>query len=224
MEINDAAPESASLQPVDVLPPGTPGGPGEDVVPTSHPPREPGKQPWQLRRGVERQRVRGYETRRQLIELHVHQGKSLKECARLMGRHYVALHRVWRLVVAECGGERVASEDHIKAVRAYSDQHLRRVIEQAQGLVGEAAAYGAVVVAGVKALCELHGVKPEEAQAGTVASLGEIGLNVRVTSPLLLAKLERVRSAKEAAQSVGFSVREGGQPLQKNGVSDKVEI
>jgi hypothetical protein len=162
--------------------------------------------PWQFRRGHEKQRVRGFQAKRQLIDLHAIQGIPLKECAQIMGRNYQALHRVWRLVVAECGGERTTSVEHSAAVRAYADAHLRRVIEEASTLVGDAAAYGAVVIAGVKELCALHGVKPEDAESGTTASLAEIGLNVRVTSPLLLEKLERVQKAKEAKKALGFSV------------------
>lgn len=203
---NDSAPENGSATVPDILPPGMPGPPDYGVVPTKEPRHVKGHMPWQFRRGVEKQRVRGFEAKRQLIELHAIQGIPLKECARIMGRNYQALHRVWRLVVAECGGERQASEEHIKAVRAYCDLHLRRVIEEAQPLVAEAAAYGAVVIAGVKELCALHGVKPEEAAAGTTASLAEIGLNVRVTSPLLLEKLERVTKAKEAKKALGFAV------------------
>lgn len=180
-----------------------PGPPFFGVVPTAEEARSApvkGRLPWQLRRGIEKTRVRGYETKRQLIELHVMQGHSLKECARLMGRNYQAIHRVWRLVVEGCSGERVAPEEHLRAVRAYADQHLRATIETAQSLVGDAAAYGAVVIAGVKQLCELHGVKPEEAGITGTATLEDIGKSVRVTSPLLLAKLDRVLAAKEAKE------------------------
>lgn len=195
--------ESVPEIPVDVLGPTDPlvGPGGEAIVPTTsrpgaRPRGEPypaGKQSAFLRRGTEKNRVRGWATRERLIQLHVFEGKSLKECARLLGRHYKRVHVLWRGIAEDAGAAGDCPEEHRASVRAYCDQHLRRVIEESQGLIGEAAAYGAVVVAGVKALAELHGLKPEEI-APEGLSLEDVGRQVRVVSPLLIDKIERVRA------------------------------
>ena len=59
---------------------------GAEVIATELlPPSATGRQSAALRRGTAKQRVRGHETRRRLIELHVHKGLRLKECARDLG-------------------------------------------------------------------------------------------------------------------------------------------
>lgn len=90
-----------------------------------------GRQPAQLQRGSMKKRVRGHETRRKLIELHVFQGMRLKEAARELGLSYGRVLAVWNVVVAEVRGSRGAPEDHLKGVFAYCDLNLRAVIERA---------------------------------------------------------------------------------------------
>jgi hypothetical protein len=113
---------------------------------------------------------------------------------------------LWQEIVAKANGDGVMPVEHRAAVRAYLDIHLRRVIEEARGLVGEAAAYGAVVVAGVKALAELHGIKAEEALPSGL-SLEDVGREVRVVSPLIAGKLERLE--KLGARVVATALRDG---------------
>ncbi len=176
-----------------------------------------GRQGAALRRGTAKKKVRGYETRRRLIELHVFSGKRLPECARELGLSYGRTLAVWQGVVAEVHGSRGAPEEHLQSIRAYLDRHLRRVMEESQKLVGEAASYGAVVVAAGKALSELHGVKDE--QTGRPATtLEDVGREVRVVSPLLLDRLEQVRmlDGNAAVAQAGNDVSEvriGGVPV-----------
>lgn len=196
--------------PLDILPADPPAGPGgeDSIVPT---PRAGGQGRW-LRQGTAKQKIRGRKTREEIINLHVFKGMPLKDVARKVGRHYRYVCLVWQGVVKECAGEDKLPEAHKAAVRAYCDTHLRRVIESSQGLIGEAAAYGAVVVQGVKQLAELHGLKAEDV-APEGMSLEQVGEQVRVVSPLLIDKLERVRAisgataaraeAREAADSGG---------------------
>ena len=202
------APQSVPEIPVDILPPdpaGTPGG-EDSIVPT---PRAGGQGRW-LKQGTAKAKIRGRKTREEIINLHVFKGMPLKDVARQVGRHYRYVCLVWQGVVKECAGDDKLPEAHKAAVRAYCDRHLRKVIEESQGLIGEAAAYGAVVVAGVKQLAELHGLKAEEI-APEGMSLEQVGEQVRVVSPLLIDKIEKVRAlsgvsaaraeAREAAES-----------------------
>lgn len=66
-----------------------------EVVPDPRPDRK-GRQGAALRRGSEKKRVRGYETRRRLVELDVFGGKRLKECAYELGISYGRAHAVCR--------------------------------------------------------------------------------------------------------------------------------
>lgn len=187
--------KSARAVPAEIL--AEPGPvPGVDFVPTSCPPAEvrpsKGQDRW-LRAGTERLKVRGWAVRERVIQCHVFEGKSLRETARLVGRSYKYVSSVWAAICRDVNGGNATPEAHREAVRSYMDRHLRTVVERAQGLMGEAAAYGAVVVQGIKALGELHGIRPEElAPAGF--NLEDVGREVRVVSPLLIDRLDQVRA------------------------------
>lgn len=197
------SPESPDI--LDAAPPEEGGGapveaPVDDVVHTSHPPK--GKIGKWLQRGIDRNIVKGHETKKKVIQLHCMEGKPLKEVAKLIGRHHRYVQMVWKGIVEDTKG-RASKGEHDADVRAYCDLHLRGVIESAARLVEDNAAYGAVVIRGVSELCALHGVKPEEAGiTGGIASLEDIGQAVRVASPLLMDKLARVQSIKAAAGAV----------------------
>ncbi len=165
-----------------------------------------GRQTAPLRRGTELSRVRGYRTREELIRLRVYEGKSLKECACLLGRHYNRVRILWQEIVAKSNGDDGVPAEHLANVRAYVDIHLRRVIQEASCRISEGAAYGAVVVAGLKALMELHGVKHEEVSPEGM-TLADVGREVRVVSPLLAGKLERLE--RLGARVVAAAVRDG---------------
>jgi transposase-like protein len=186
------------------------------VVPDARPDRK-GRQGAALRRGTEMKRVRGFESRRRLIELHVFSGKRLPECARELGLSYGRTLAVWKSAVEEVHGSRGAPEEHLRSVRAYLDRHLRRVIEESQKLVGEAAAYGAVVVAAGKALAELHGVKDEKT-GQPATTLEDVGREVRMVSPLLLERLDQIRglsdSGGQQAESPAAGITVGGVPVE----------
>lgn len=162
-----------------------------EVVSDPRPERK-GRQGAALRRGTEKKRVRGYETRRRLIELHVFGGKRLVECAREMGISYGRAHAVWRTVVAEAHGAHGTKDEHLQSVRGYLDAHYRKLIEEAQPRLAEGAAYGAVVVQACKALADLHDLKAENPQSQGMA-LEDVGREVRVVSPLLLERLDKLR-------------------------------
>lgn len=200
--------------PADILA-GDPGPvPGVDFVPTSSPPAEvrpsKGQDRW-LRAGTERLRVRGWAVRERVIQCHVFDGRSLRETARLVGRSYKYVSQVWATVCREASGGKGSPEERREAVRAYLDAHYRRVMEGSQRLLGEAAAYGAVVVAAGKALAELHGIKPEDVLP-VGFSLEDVGREVRVVSPLLIDRLDQVRALSGVAADpdsarVGASAR-----------------
>jgi hypothetical protein len=135
----------------------------------------------------------GWALRERVIQLHCFEGKSLRETSCLLGRSYKRVTSVWASICRDVNGGKAMPEAHREAVRAYLDQHYRRVIEGAQGLLGEAAAYGAVVVAAGKALAELHGIKPEEVLPAGF-SLEDVGREVRVVSPLLIDRLDQVKA------------------------------
>lgn len=173
----------------------------------------PGKQPSALRRGSEIKRVRGHETRRRLIEMHAFGGKRLIECARELGLSYGRVNAVWRSVVAEAHGARGTKEEHVMSVRCYLDCHYRKVMEGAQALLGDAAAYGAVIVQAGKALADLHGLKTEDVLPAGL-SLEDVGREVRVVSPLLIDRLDKVR----ALAGVGVQSQSGTPALSVGGI------
>ena len=168
--------------------------PGVDFVPTDVlPGPPPGRQNRYLKAGTEKLRVRGWAMRERVIQLHCFEGKTLRQCATILGRSYKHTAMVWAAVAREVAGGKATPEAHREAVRGYLDKHYRRVMEGAQGLLGDAAAYGAVVVAAGKALAELHGIKPEDALPSGF-SLEDVGREVRVVSPLLIDRLDQVRA------------------------------
>lgn len=192
--------------------PGVPGG-GEpaafvptEVVPGIPPARSLAHLSRNLKRGAEINRVRGYETKRQLVQLHCFEGKSIPECARLMGRSYRALHAVWRGVVAEASGERGGGIDYRLQVKALCDRSLRELLQVSIPLVAESAAHGAVVLKTVEALRSLHGVDGIEDKEAVGMTLEEIGASVRVVSPLLADKLERVKALGMGQIAAGLKV------------------
>lgn len=184
-----------------------------EVVPD---PRQ-GRQGAALRRGTEKKRVRGFQTRRRLIDLHVFGGKRLKECAYELGISYGRAHAVWRTVVAEAHGAHGTKDEHLQAVRGYLDCHYRRLIEESQPRLAEGAAYGAVVVQACKALAELHDLKTENPQPQGL-TLEDVGREVRVASPLLLERLEQIRGlsnsgSNQAESNAAFPIL-GGVPVE----------
>jgi hypothetical protein len=182
-----------------------------DFVPTEVAPTEvaPAKgQGRYLAASSTRMRVMGWALRERVIQCHVFEGKSLRQTARAVGRSYARVCAVWAAVCREVNGGKASPEAHREAVRGYLDTHLRRVIEGSQALLGEAAAYGAVIVQAGKALADLHGLKPEDVLPAGL-SLEDVGREVRVVSPLLIDRLDKVRalSGVGADPASGHAVR-----------------
>jgi hypothetical protein len=100
--------------------------------------------------------------------------------------------------VEKASGDDGVPVEHRDEVRAFVDLHLRKVVRDGLARIGEAAAYGGVAVAALRALLALHGVKHEEAVASDL-SLADVGREVRAVSPILLAKLEHL-------EGLGFRV------------------
>ncbi|MCX6864603.1 MAG: recombinase family protein, partial [Verrucomicrobia bacterium] len=165
-----------------------------------------GGEPGALRRGTEKNRVRGYETRRRLIELHVYQHMGLGECAQALDLSYGRTLAQWHRIVAEVQDGEVP-EEQLHDVRTHCDQMLRHMITTSLPLVAKSAAYGMLVLKALDGLCRLHGVARPEAVAGGPgpATLAEIGARVRVVSPLMIDKLDRVRAL--GSQVDGFVER-----------------
>ena len=181
--------------------------PGVDFVPTERPPSvSPGKTKgagrW-LKVGADLSRVRGWAVRERLIQLHCFEGQSLKQCAKTLGRHPKRIAAIWAGVVRDVSGG--SDPDKKAEIRAFADLSLRRFAQEGLSMFSEGAAYGAVGVQAIRALCELHGVKPDEAAAAGF-SLEDVGREVRVVSPLLMDKIDRVKAL--CGPAVGSS--EGG--------------
>jgi len=204
----------------------SPGSDDADFVDTEVLPA--GGQSAPLRRGTAKQRVRGHETRRRLIQLHVHEGLRLKECARQMGISYGRTLAVWHSIVAEVKGTKGSPEEHQRDVFTYLDLQYRRVVHECQPRIAEAASYGAAVVAACKALAELHDLNANKA-ATPALSLEDVGREVRTVSPLLLAKLEQVHEliGKQGGGGIGDSPSPGpsvdGVPVEGGPVCSNTE-
>lgn len=164
-----------------------------------------GHQPGALRRGTEKKRVRGLVTRSRLIELHVHGGKRLTECAKEMGLSYGRVLTVWQSLVAEAGDGAPPPEEQRRDVRAYCDLHLRHVIQKSLPKVGKGPAHGSVVVAALRELARLHGLEPsvDASTERREPSLADIGAAVRTISPVIAAKMERIEKLGERVTGVG---------------------
>jgi transposase-like protein len=172
------------------------------------------KHPAALKRGTEIRKVLGHETKRRVVQLHVEQGLSLRETAKRIGRHYKYVCLVWQGIVKEVSEG--SSPEGKEQIRAFVDQHLRGLIEDGRRMFPEAAAYGAVAAKCLEQLADLHGLKAAEI-APEGMSLEQVGEQVRVVSPLLIDKIEKVRAlsgisaaraeAREAAES-GETVKE----------------
>jgi len=157
----------------------------------------PDSQPAALRRGTAKNKVHGHETRRRLVDLHVYQGKRLGECAREMGLSYGRTLAQWHRVLADVR-DGVVPEEQLRDVRTHCDQMLRQVITTSMPLVGNSAAHGMVTLKALEGLCRLYGVVgPEAAAVGPgPATLAEIGASVRLLSPLLADKLDRLKTLR----------------------------
>jgi hypothetical protein len=140
--------------------------------------------------------VRGYETRRRLIELHVTQGKGLVECAQVLGLSYGRVLAQWHRAVAEACGDGPEAGEMRREVRAFLDRGYRQMWEKSARLVGESAAHGTVALKALDGLGRLYGiVGPEVAgDESGAATLAEVGASVRVVSPLLVGKMERIKA------------------------------
>ncbi len=183
--------------------------PGVDFVPTCAPPDLGGKGAGRVLLAThQRNRVKGWALRERVIQCHVFEGKSLRQTANACGRSYKRITATWSLICREVNGGKATPEAHREAVRGYLDKHYRKLIEGSQGLLGEAAAYGAVVVAAGKALADLHGLKPEEVLPAGF-TLGDVGREVRVVSPLLIERLEQVRALTGVAGNSELSAAGG---------------
>jgi len=181
--------------------------PGVDFVPTERPPgvapaKTKGAGRW-LKVGTDLMKVRGWAVRERLIQLHCFEGQSLKQCAKTLGRHPKRIAAIWAGVVRDVSGG--SDPDKKAEIRAFADLSLRRFAQEGLSMFSEGAAYGAVGVQAIRALCELHGLKPDEAAAAGF-SLEDVGREVRVVSPLLMDKMDRVAALR--GPSVGSS--EGG--------------
>ena len=119
-----------------------------------------------------------------------------------MGRNYKALHAVWRVVVAEACGEGADSEQMRRDVRAFLDRGYRLAWESSYPLIAESAAHGAVALKALEGLGKMHGVVGPDpgGDAAGAATLAEIGASVRLVSPLLADKIERVRALAVRAE------------------------
>lgn len=182
--------------------------PGVDFVPTERPPGvAPGKTKgagrW-LKVGTDLMKVRGWAVRERIVQLHCFEGKSLKECAKILGRHPKRVSAIWSGVVRDVSGD--SDPKRKEEIRAFADLSLRKFAQDGLRMFEDGAAYGAVGVQAIKALCELHGVKPEDGLAQAGFSLEDVGREVRVVSPLLMDKMDRVKAL--CGPSVGSS--EGG--------------
>lgn len=155
-----------------------------------------GGQPAALRRGTEKNKVRGYETRRRLIELHVTQGKCLVECARELGLSYGRVLAQWHRIVAEACGDGPEAAGMRREVRAFLDGGYRHMWEKSVRLIGESAAHGTVALKALDGLGRLYGIMgPEVAsESSGAATLAEVGASVRVVSPLLVGKMDRIKA------------------------------
>ena len=106
------------------------------------------------------------------------------------------------LVVAEACGEGEDAAEMRRSVRAFLDRGFRHLWEISVPLVAESAAHGAVALKALEGLGKMHGIVGPEpgGDAAGAATLAEIGASVRLVSPLLADKIERVRALAVRAE------------------------
>ncbi len=130
-----------------------------------------------------------------VVELKCTTRLTANEIGELIGRSPKYVSKVWRAEVRRAEEEMVNPEKR-RELKAWMLRQVQMTVVKAQNLVESHAAYGALVLKGVEALERLAGV--EVADASKKSTLDEIAEQVKVRSPLVLEKLEGVRTLKQA--------------------------
>lgn len=150
-----------------------------------------GRQSAALRRGTELSRVRGAWTRQRLTQLRVEEGKSLRECAEIMGMHYSRIRTVWREVVAKASEDEGLDSDKKEQLRVHLELQLRQIIQEGMAKFDKGAAYGSAALAAIKQLADLYGLKRDiGSEPAEKVTMAELGQEVRAISPLLFKRLQ----------------------------------
>ena len=145
-------------------------------------------------RVAERSRLRVLE----LAQLIAREGVTWREAGERMGLSpsYVR-QQLWPRVRELTLQDYLAPEER-EAMRVFVIEGLKDVAREARARLGDHAAYGAVALNAYAKLAELFGVDcSEQADSSAVASLPEVGAEVKRMAPLLAGKLEaaaRIRS------------------------------
>lgn len=146
-----------------------------------------------------RQSVRGFAVKQAIIHLKCETHMSNTEIAKAIGRSRQWVARVWRVAVSEA--EQAAVDPEKKAeLKAWLINQVVMTITKAQAKVDDHAAYGALVLKGVEQLRILLGLD-KDVDPNDKSTLHEITKQVDIRSPLVLAKLGRIKA--EESDSAG---------------------
>ena len=119
------------------------------------------------------------------------EGKSLKECAEIMGMHYSRIRKVWREVVAKASEDEGLDSDMKEQLRVHLELQLRHIIQEGVANFDKGAAYGSAALAAMKQLADLYGLKRDiGSEPAEKVTMAELGQDVRAISPLLFKRLQ----------------------------------
>lgn len=152
------------------------------------------------------QTVRGASTKAAIIHLKCETFLTTKEIAEELQLHPGYVQKIWRQAVDEAAEASVDPEKR-KELKSWLLNQLKLVIIKSQDLVEEQAAYGALVLKAVEQYATMSGIDTQEALSNK-STLEEIGKELTVRSPLVMSKLEGVKTLKDVERSTARLERE----------------
>lgn len=140
----------------------------------------------------------------ELARLVALEGLSFQQAAQRMGLHPKYVRTVLWPRVKEMSIADFSSPEERERVCYFVISVLTDVAVEARRKMSEHAAYGAIAIQAVSKLAELYGIDlSERSEAQSVATLAEVGAEVKRVAPLLGSKLEaaaRIRALRGRAE------------------------
>jgi len=106
----------------------------------------------------------------------------------------------WRKFLLLLHQDDLVPEELRRDVRLFAETGLRDLIEKGLLQYEETAAYGAVVLQSIRTLLEMHGAMAPEAGDESEAEVEKVVEDLKVRSPLVRERLERLEAAKKKRQ------------------------
>jgi hypothetical protein len=156
-----------------------------------------------LKRHNERRHLATLEDRARVWELHVKQGKSFPETAKIVGKSVITVRRYYYAKVQELY-ELASSPEERKAKKMYLERKALELLEGAVDQAGEDAQQGGVALRAMQFIADLNklsDIKDGEGDAASEKEIVDVGARVRtVVGPGLAKRLDDILAIKDAAK------------------------